>query len=315
MLNGMMTLVTLVGIYASLKNDTFQYDKYGGWTGLSSKATGFFYTEKINGIWWLIDPDGNAFISKGVNHISFTGDNSPALGYSPYGRATEEKYGNIQNWAEASIKRLKGWNFNTVGAWSSNETFDKGMPYTVIMGMGAAARASWLEGTFTDVFSPEFRDIAEDRAKRVCEPIADDPFLVGYFLDNELRWGPDWRSNKTLFDDFLSMPENAHGKKALVNMLKEMYGDIGKLNSLWNISLHSFDDLLRIKNLPELGDGMISAQQELETRLKQRVTIPKEAALLYLNQFYGSLDKVNEAFNTNAHSYEELLTPHFLSSL
>jgi hypothetical protein len=42
-------------------------------------------------------------------------------------------------------------------------------------------------------------------------------------------------------------------------------------------------------------------------------TLPKEVVKLYLNQTYGSLDKVNETFNTDAKSYDELLTPRFLS--
>ena len=34
------------------------YDKYGGWQSVKSNATGFFRTEQINGVWWLITPEG-----------------------------------------------------------------------------------------------------------------------------------------------------------------------------------------------------------------------------------------------------------------
>ena len=43
-------------------------DRYGGWTGKSFAATGFFRTEHDGERWWLVTPDGNAFISFGVNH-------------------------------------------------------------------------------------------------------------------------------------------------------------------------------------------------------------------------------------------------------
>ena len=42
-------------------------DRFGGWAaGPRLKATGFFRTEKVNGKWWLVDPDGHLFLSHGV---------------------------------------------------------------------------------------------------------------------------------------------------------------------------------------------------------------------------------------------------------
>jgi len=38
---------------------------------------------------------------------------------------------------KAAVDRLHGWNFNTLGAWSSRENLcNKGMPYTFILGIG-----------------------------------------------------------------------------------------------------------------------------------------------------------------------------------
>ncbi len=47
------------------------YDSYGGWSKLKGKKTGFFHTEEMQGRWWLVSPEGNAFISKGVDHVAF----------------------------------------------------------------------------------------------------------------------------------------------------------------------------------------------------------------------------------------------------
>ena len=44
------------------------YDRFGGWTGRTFDATGFFQTEKEER-WWLVTPDGNAFLSFGINHL------------------------------------------------------------------------------------------------------------------------------------------------------------------------------------------------------------------------------------------------------
>ena len=94
-------------------------DRFGGWTALHGSPSGYFHAEQIQGVWWLVTPEGNAFYSKGVNNVNYAGDHSPKLGYSPYGKLVKEKYGSPQKWAAATAERLAGWGFNTVGAWSS----------------------------------------------------------------------------------------------------------------------------------------------------------------------------------------------------
>ena len=47
-----------------------EVDRFGGWLGGPQlKATGFFRTEKVNGKWWLVDPDGRLFFSHGVDCV------------------------------------------------------------------------------------------------------------------------------------------------------------------------------------------------------------------------------------------------------
>ncbi len=235
------------------------------------------------------------------------------MGYSPYERVTKEKYGDINKWAKASIGRLWDWNFNTIGAWSSHETFNKGMPYTIIMNIGASAGSDWLKGSFPDVFSGNFRNIAEKIASEVCKSYANEPFLFGYFTDNELRWGADWRSSKTLFDDFLAMPKDLDGKKALVKTFMEVYGSIDKLNSALNTNLKDFDDLLSITDLSQLGESPKLA--ELSEKWKKDFILPEDLIILYLNLFYGNIYNVNKAFGTKAKDFDELLTDDFVAMI
>lgn len=45
-------------------------DRFGGWAGGPQlEATGRFRTEKVDGTWWLVDPDGHLFFSHGVDHV------------------------------------------------------------------------------------------------------------------------------------------------------------------------------------------------------------------------------------------------------
>lgn len=215
----------------------------------------FFSTGMVDGKWWLLDPDGEVFLSLGVNHVSYQADHAPALGYSPYNRAVVKKYRDEEAWAKASVDRLRSWNFNTIGAWSSPSTFDKGMAYTMIINIGgAASRDAWLRGSFPDVFSEEFQRIADSVAEQHCKPRAEDKWLLGYFTDNELRWAADWRSKKSLFYDFLAMPKSSPGKQKLVGFLAQKYdSDIAKFNRAWGTTFKSFDDLFRISEL-EVGE-------------------------------------------------------------
>ncbi|MFT5248581.1 MAG: hypothetical protein ACI93P_000295, partial [bacterium] len=45
-----------------------EWDNFGGYkAGPTLKATGHFRTEKLNGKWWIVTPEGNLFWSSGVN--------------------------------------------------------------------------------------------------------------------------------------------------------------------------------------------------------------------------------------------------------
>lgn len=220
------------------------YDDYGGWTGLRLSKTGFFHVEEADGVWWLVDPDGYVFISKGVNHVDYRGDFCPALGYSPYQRSVAEKYGSAEKWAQVTVKRLKEWGFNTIGSWSSPELFGR-MPYTLILDIAAGFGFSWLTGKTPDIFSKEFELYAEKRAEELCRPRREDWGLVGYFTDNELRWGPDWRSSNHLLDDFMMLPPDSPGKRVAVDTLEEAFeGSIALLNRVLGTHFDGFDRLL-----------------------------------------------------------------------
>jgi len=230
-------------------------DAFGGWTKVRHTPSGFFFPQEISGRWWLIDPAGNAFFSKGVNHATFKGDFAPKLGYSPYARVTKKKYGTAEKWAVEAAGRLRRWGFNTIGSWSGPETFTQQMPYTLMLNLGASAGASWLKGTFPDVFSPEFRSKVEARARTLCSSRASDPFLIGYFTDNELRWGPDWRSRKSLLEDYLALPPDAPGKKALIEFLIKKHGKVERVSDVWGISVSDLDSLLKLQQVSSKTAG------------------------------------------------------------
>jgi len=203
----MKTFIALVlAVFASgapyLPGSTSPNDRFGGWPDLTGEKTGFFHTQKIDGRWWLVTPDGNAFFSKGVDNIS----------YRPESASAPAAPSDPDAWAATAASQLRGWNFNTAGAWSANEISRQGIVYTVILDIASSVQKDlWLKGGVVDYFSPEFRDAADRVAALKCASHSKDPWLLGYFTDNELRWGKDWRSKDTLLEDYLKMPHEAPG--------------------------------------------------------------------------------------------------------
>lgn len=187
------------------------YDTYGGWTKLHGKKTGFFHTEQIRGRWWLVTPDGNVFFSKGVDHVN----------YAPESNSAPPAPSDVGAWAKMAAGQLRSWNFNTAGAWSASEIYPAGIAYTPIVNVAAAvARDVWLKGLAVDYFSPAFREAADRAAAAVCAQHARDPWLLGYFTDNELRWGSDWRGKESLLEMYLKMPASSPGHSRAAVFLK-----------------------------------------------------------------------------------------------
>ncbi len=218
-------------------------DRYGGWNKLRFESTGFFHVSVRDGIWWLVTPEGNAFISKGVNHVSFLADHAPKLDYSPYQRAVQDKYGSEDAWAEAVVKRLRSWGFNTLGSWSSSSTFNRNMAYTINLNLATRAGADWLKGSVGDFFSEDFEQKMDSACQQLCRPHAGDPWLLGYFTDNELRWGADWRGKLSLLEEYLRFPEGAAGRKAALEFLQQRYTDVAAFNRAWGINITGWDEL------------------------------------------------------------------------
>ncbi len=255
---------------------------------MGSQGEGFVRLTEKDGIWWFQEPKGSLFLSKGVNHVNFHGDFCPALGYSPYQRNVTAKYGSDETWAQETARRLKEWGFNTIGAWSSPSLFQH-MHYTLILDLGASAGADWLKGAFPDVFSPEFVKAVESRAQKLCGPRAGDPLLIGYFTDNELRWGPDWRSQQHLLDDFLLLlPEGAAGKRALIDFFRGRYRTVEAFNESWGLTISDWDGLNRLTSLPRAQNDQVANNRD-----RDRMDFLREIAGHYFRVCHQAIKKAD----------------------
>jgi hypothetical protein len=169
---------------------------------LTFRATGFFRTASARGRRWLVTPDGRPFYASGIDHVTPSPDVDRKTGRCPYCDAIAAGYPDLDAWTAATVARLQAWGFNTLGAWSDVDRLGGAMPYTVLLDMASG----------DDWFAPAFEEHAAAVAASQVAPRRDDPNLVGWYLDSELRWGPDWRRQTQLVDDYLALPAGAPGR-------------------------------------------------------------------------------------------------------
>jgi hypothetical protein len=232
------------------------FDAYGGWKGASTDATGRFRIAEIDGVWWLVSPDGNGLFTNGVTGIDPEGDVT-ADGRRPYGENVLARHGSVEAWAESTLGRLCDLGVATLAAWTNSAVhlFTGKRPYPVSVSFHDTAPEvpGWPAG-FTgrrlrDVFEPSWPEAAL-RFARESEPLqrcASDPWCYGAFVDNELPWGASVLSVGTHLDAYLTLPAGAPGKRALQGFLAERYGgDVAALNASWELELASFDELQQL---------------------------------------------------------------------
>lgn len=207
-------------------------------------AEGYFRVEQRSGVWWFVTPSGHLTLSIGVDHVSYKGDEIKGTTVYPYLDNVRKLYPTSEEWANTEINRLRSWGFNTLGAWTDPALWTHKMPYTIILNIAARSGANWWKGIPADVYSPRFESTARKIAEEECAPRAHDRYLLGYFSDNELRWGPDWRGKQNMLTMYLNLPRNSPGREHAIDFLKKKYSNhIQRLNQAWGVHATSFADV------------------------------------------------------------------------
>ena len=218
-----------------------------------SEQNGYFAVIERDGIFWLIDPAGRRFLSKGVNNVRFDPDRIQGGESIPYAKACTHKYGDRKTWRADAARRLGLWGFNTLGAWSDEELTGAGPSALAVtpnldLGMSFASeqnkrsKAQWRQ-EFPDIFEPNFERHIRRRAEKLCATRRDERDVLGWFIDNELRWCSDWRGPDELLGLFLGMPPASAGRGAAFDWLKQRDPDFVAFNTTWQTPACSWDGL------------------------------------------------------------------------
>ncbi len=247
--------------------------RFGGWLDKQFAATGFFRLEKDEKRWWLVDPDGYAFLTAGMDCVSpqaYSPVNNLECCYSwlpdkdgiyadawtrrPWKDVEEKDYLTFtvvnlirtfgenwrEEWEKITTQRLQDWGFNTIGAFSDEEYVKNSpLPYTYTL-HGYPDTKHKIYRDFPDVFSEEFRQSAAEYAQQLAAD-KDDERIIGYYMRNEPEWA--FAYELSIAEELLADPVDSASKREMIAFLRETYGEVSALNQAWKIDLQDFEDL------------------------------------------------------------------------
>ncbi len=291
-----------------------KYSEYGGTKLKQFNASGFFRTEHDGKRWWLVDPSGYAFYSMGIDIVG-PGIPGNVEGIADLHEWIPQKEGEYvdawerqkvfdilhpqgkelgllnfhvanliksfgsnwhDQWSKITKQRLVEWNVNSIGNWSDSTFISKSkIPYVIPL-QNFPVTKKRIFRDFPDVFSREYADLSADFAKQL-EPLKNDKYLIGYFMNNEPGWA--YVPTINLAEELLSKEGNYASKDTLVEFLKHRYSNIKDLNMAWKTRFDDFDRLKQtIKGASKLSETASADLEEFSTlMLEKYIEVPVKA--------------------------------------
>ena len=271
------------------------WDRYGGWgNGPQQAATGFFRTEKVQGKWWLVDPDGHLFWSHGVDCVGmvdatpieeraewfadFPGDQP---GFSQFlttgfalnghyagrrvksfafaGANLQRKYGDQwrQDYPVTVHQRLRSWGLNTIANWSDARVYSlRRTPYTDNIGSGGAKMIGGSTG-YWGQFPDVFDPSFAESLRQGMVAKAKTSANDPWCLGYFSDNEMSWGDDTALALGVLQSPADQAAKRQFVGDLKAKYGDIATLNSVWGTSYISWEALPDSRTPPDKAKARV----------------------------------------------------------
>lgn len=216
-----------------LKPGDFGYGKFGGYLNTNAKATGYFRTEKIDGKWWFVDPEGHLFLSVGVDCVRPGGGTTAERvdkregvykelpsGSSSVGRSYGNwnlfrRYGDdwLAKSREMQVKRMEAWGLNTIANWSDMGVI-KLNEKPFILQLNNLGIDRGILG-LPNVYAPGFAKRIDSVVAAQVTPFKENPWLIGWFTGNE----PAWLGEEDRLAELILERGDANMKSALQQQL------------------------------------------------------------------------------------------------
>jgi hypothetical protein len=256
-------------------------DEFLGWTeGPRFKPGAFFRVEQDDaGRWWYVTPHGHPYWCYGTTGVRLV-DNTSVEGREElfeeipprefpgkwredgsvcfYGTNALTKYGSEEAWAQFTGRRLLAWGVTGIGNWSDLSVLKaRKAPGTWDLSSRVGPA---LLGRLPDVFDARWAPAFEAHLKERTAPWIGDPWLVGWFVDNELPWG---------HARLLDAPADAAVRGEWSRVVRDRYADPSGFRADTGCACATWE---AIAALDEAGLGASPAADELRASLTGHYT-------------------------------------------
>lgn len=231
--------------------------------GRTTTPTGFFQVKQdpADGSWWSYDPLGRGYVVFCMGSVRYHGHACERLGGRRlYEEHNRKSYPSRLAWEEETLARLKAWGFNSFNGdrvlnqrGLAHQTFlSIGMNFTAFGGDCEIAPYEFRPcSAFPNVYHPQFAAYCAWRLRQLCSHDVNNPWLYGYFTDNELAWWGRGAADTGLFDLTMAKPAAHTAKQAACDLLWQQAGqNLDTLNRVWSLSLTDRSQLLALTKLP-----------------------------------------------------------------
>lgn len=180
-------------------------------------SSGFYRVRQERGVWWFVAPDGRRMFSLACDVVD-QGQTREKYREAKPEYASFRYYGSGAEWGRDTLRRLRAWGFNSLGAWADEKTLETCgelmLPYTKGLWLGSNAGVPWL-----DLFGKKAEGTIDRVARETVVPRKDDPLLIGWYTDNELGWWGD-----TVFDYHAGHGIGTATRRVFLQALRDHYG-------------------------------------------------------------------------------------------
>jgi len=196
-----------------------------------------------DGVWWFLSPHNQTEFLNGVTTVQ------PMLrGRDPRGpdfisHEFDARAGDagLRPWAAATLRRIHGAGFKSLGAWSNPVMHQFDVPMTQDLNV-----SQWVPYRFR-LFSPEWCDAAEQAIRVQAGPLRSNRNLVGYYTDNELDWS-EWSVGPRIYFD--QLPTDDPNRQQVLEVIRGTWNDLVAFNRDWNTNFRDWSEVERHPVLP-----------------------------------------------------------------
>ena len=175
-------VVDEVSDFERVPNGRDTWNRYGSYKYLRADSTGYFHVQKIDGRWWLIDPDGYAGINRAVTSFS-----DPTTVQYDYDLCSRIGFNAAGNFVASESQTKDDYNVTNYATWGYTRRYAFHSSYKSYR----KKKHTTPTGDYVFVLDPEFEEFCNSAAESNIRPFASERDLIGWFTDNEIPFNED----------------------------------------------------------------------------------------------------------------------------